>query len=98
MNTNKKNKISPDVHPVLHNQGCKMWTFFLSFGSSARFYLFQQDHHLLYAFLWVFPRRLNFKWRRFGTLFHLHRQVGVPKRRHIKFGRRGNTQKKTNNI
>jgi len=33
----------------------------------------------LYAFFWVIPRRLNFIWRRFGTLglFHLHRQVGA---------------------
>jgi hypothetical protein len=31
----------------------------------------------LYAFLWVIPRRLNFICRRFGTLSHLHRQVGV---------------------
>jgi len=28
-------------------------------------------------FFWVIPRRLNFMCRRFGTLFHLHRQVGV---------------------
>jgi hypothetical protein len=54
---------------------------------------------MLYAFFWVIPQRLNFICRRFGTLFHLHRQVGVefytylsmdmeqsvPKRRHIKF-------------
>ena len=34
---------------------------------------------MLYAFLWVIPRRLNFICRRFGKLclFHLHRQVGV---------------------
>ena len=31
---------------------------------------------MLYAFFWVFPRRLNFISRRFGTLFHLHSQVG----------------------
>ena len=31
----------------------------------------------LYIFFWVIPRRLNFICRRFGTLFHLHRQVGV---------------------
>jgi hypothetical protein len=65
---------------------------------------------LLYVLFWVIPRRLNFICRRFGTicLFHLHRQVGtylpmkmeqsVPKRRHIKFRRRGITQKKTYNI
>jgi hypothetical protein len=58
---------------------------------------------------------MNFICRRFGTLFHLHRQVGVkndsslvpayedgtdsvPKRRHIKFRRRGPTQKKAHNI
>ena len=40
-----------------------------------------------------------------NTLFHLHREVGVkkmeqsvPKRGHIKFRRRGITQKKSNNI
>ena len=57
--------------------------------------------NILYAFFWVIPRRLNFICRRFGTLFHLHRPVGmkyVPKRRHIKFRRRGITQKKAYNI
>jgi len=29
------------------------------------------------AFFWVIPRRLNFICRRFGTLSHLHRQVGT---------------------
>jgi len=56
---------------------------------------------MLYAFFWVILRRLNFIHRRFGTpcLFHLpillwiwNRQ-SVPKRRHIKFRRRGITQK-----
>jgi len=32
---------------------------------------------MLHAFFWVISRRLNFICRRFGTLFHLHRQVGV---------------------
>jgi hypothetical protein len=32
---------------------------------------------LLYVFFWVIPQRLNFICRRFGTLFHLHRQIGV---------------------
>jgi hypothetical protein len=34
---------------------------------------------MLYAFIWVFPRRLNFICWRFGTLclFHLHREIGV---------------------
>ena len=33
---------------------------------------------MLYVFFWVISRRLNFIYRRFGTLclFHLHRQVG----------------------
>ena len=65
---------------------------------------------MAYVFFWVIPRRLNFIYRRFGTLFHLHRQVdtptclwrwnrqSVPKRRHIKFRRRGITQKKSYNI
>jgi hypothetical protein len=36
------------------------------------------EHEILYAFIWVIPRRLNFTCRRFGTLclFHLQRQVG----------------------
>jgi hypothetical protein len=35
--------------------------------------------NIWYIFFWVFPRRLNIKSRRFGTLcrFHLHRWVGV---------------------
>jgi len=69
---------------------------------------------MLYAFFCVILRRLNFICRRFGTLFHLHRQVGmkytsylpayedgtdsVPKRRNIKFRRRGITLKKAYNI
>jgi len=58
---------------------------------------------MLYAFFLVIPRRLNFICRRFETLFHLHRQVGayedgsVPKRRNIKFRRRGITKKKAYN-
>ena len=67
---------------------------------------------MLYAFFRVIPRRLNFICRRFGTLclFHLHRRTGVkdtyppmkmgqsvPKRRHIKFRRRGITHKKAYN-
>jgi len=59
---------------------------------------------MLYAFFWVIPRRLNFICRRFGTLFHLHtypsmkREQSIPKRRHIKFRRRGITQRKAYNI
>ena len=63
---------------------------------------------ILYVFFWVIPRRLNFICRRFRTLrlFHLNRRVGirlwrwdsVPKRRHIKFRRRGITQKKAYNL
>ena len=66
----------------------------------------------LYAFFWVSPWRLNFICRRFWTLFllHLHRHVvyfiltylwrwsSVPKRRHVKFRRRGITQKQAYNI
>ena len=35
--------------------------------------------YVLYIFVWVIPRRLNFICRRLGTLclFHLHRHVGV---------------------
>ena len=60
--------------------------------------------YMLYAFFWVFPRRLNFICRRFGTqcsIFTptcLWRWNSVPKRRHIKFRRRGITHKKENNI
>jgi hypothetical protein len=64
----------------------------------------------IYVYLWVIPRRLNFIYRRFGTLciFHLNRQVGVytylpmklehksfSKRRYIKFRHQGITQRKT---
>ena len=64
----------------------------------------------LYAFFWVIPRRLNFICGRFGTLCSIFMgryahlpayEVGtdsVPKRRHIKFRRRGITQKKAYNI
>ena len=34
---------------------------------------------LLYASFWVIPRRQNFIRRRFITLFHRHRQVGMNK-------------------
>ena len=52
-----------------------------------------------YSFFWVIPRRMNFMFRRFGTLFHLHtwckqelmEQRG-SKRRHIEFRRRGITR------
>jgi hypothetical protein len=39
--------------------------------------MFQISYALLYVFFWVIPRRLNFIYRLFGTLFQLHRQVGV---------------------
>jgi hypothetical protein len=32
---------------------------------------------MVYAFFWVISRSLNFICRRFGTLFHIHTQVGV---------------------
>ena len=28
----------------------------------------EKKRHILYAFFWIIPRRLNFKCRRFGTL------------------------------
>ena len=54
---------------------------------------------MLYAFFWVISRHMNFICRRFGTLFHLHRRIGirvwrwnrVPKRQHIKLPRRKHT-------
>ena len=53
---------------------------------------------MLYVFFWVIPRRLNFIYRRFGTLFSIFMgRYSVPKRRHIKFRRRGITQKTTYN-
>jgi hypothetical protein len=60
---------------------------------------------MLYAFFWVIPRGLKFICQSFGKLclFHLHRRpmkMGqcVPKCWHIKFRRRGITQKKAYNI
>jgi hypothetical protein len=52
---------------------------------------------MFYSFLSVIPRRVNFICRLFGTLFHLHRQR-VPKHRHIKFTRRGITERREHNI
>jgi hypothetical protein len=58
-----------------------------------------------YSFFRVIPRRLNFMCRRFGTLHRSceHRLLrwnrqSVPKRRHIKFRRRGITQKDHNEV
>jgi hypothetical protein len=62
---------------------------------------------MLYDFFWVIPRRINFICRRFGTLcsifvgrlvcleFYAYEdgKDSFPKRRHIKFTRRGITQK-----
>jgi len=65
---------------------------------------YMQTLSTLCAFFWVIPRRLNFICRRFGALFlfHLHRPMKmeqiVPKRRHIKFRRRGIIQKKAYRI
>ena len=98
--------------------GCiKIWRKDNSFYWYQTFAMFWMFH----AFLWAIPWRLNFIYRRFGTLclFHLHWQLGMkddnsnilkpcrtsylsayedgtdgaPKRRHMKFRRRG-TQKK----
>jgi hypothetical protein len=62
---------------------------------------------MLFSFFWVLLRRLNFICRRFETHTQFHRRRlhclwrwnrhGVPKRRHIKFRRRGITQKKEYN-
>jgi hypothetical protein len=35
---------------------------------------FHQSSYVLYAFFWVIPRRLNFVYRRFGTL---HRRISI---------------------
>jgi len=60
----------------------------------------------LYGFFWVIPQSLNFICQRFGTVcsifigrWVLPMKMGqcVPKRRHIKFRRRGITQKKAYN-
>jgi len=69
-------------------------------------------HCMWYAFFWVIPRRLMFICRRFGTLFHLHRQCDVSRMNshHTAYEdgtdrvfrnvgmRRGITQKKAYNI
>jgi len=53
----------------------------------------------VYAFFWVIPQRLNCICRRFGTLcLFLWRWDSVPKRRHIKFRRRGINHKKVYKI
>jgi len=54
---------------------------------------------MLYSFFWAIPRRLNFIYRRFGTLCTIFTTYkdgtdSVPKQRHIKFRRRGIAQKK----
>ena len=57
----------------------------------------------MYAFFWVIPRRLNFYTPTFrntvcsifkGTYLPMKMEQSVPKRQHIKFRRRGITQKK----
>ena len=61
---------------------------------------------VLYASFWVIPRRLNFIYQLLRTpcLLHLHTyppikmDKSIPKRRHIKFRRRGITQKKAYSI
>jgi len=60
---------------------------------------------LLYAFFWVIAATSKFYMPTFrNTLFHLRRQVGmkmeqcVPKRRYMKFRRRGIIQKKAYSI
>jgi hypothetical protein len=65
-------------------------------------------HTMLYVYFWVIPRRLNFICRHFGTLcsiftgrdtyLPMKMDQSVPKRRQLKFRRRGITQKKTYNI
>ena len=50
---------------------------------------------MLCVFFWVIPRRLNFICRRLFTYLPMKMEKSVPKRRHIKFRRRGVTQKKT---
>ena len=61
---------------------------------------------MLYPFFWVIPRRLDFKYRHFGTIWSIYSthtylptkmEQSVPKRRHIKFRRREITQKKAYN-
>jgi hypothetical protein len=58
---------------------------------------------ILYALFWVIPRRLNFICRHFRTLLSVPSTYedgtdSVLKRWHIKFRRRGITQKKAYNI
>jgi hypothetical protein len=50
----------------------------MSFNNSKRCTWTREEiKEFLHAFFWVIPRRLNFIYRRFGTLFHLHRRIGV---------------------
>jgi hypothetical protein len=37
----------------------------------------KQEFHMYYVFLWVFPRRLSTKSRRFGTLYQFQPQKQV---------------------
>jgi hypothetical protein len=53
--------------------------FPLNAHNMSNTYIYHQLPPTWYIIFWVFPRRLNIKSRRFGTLcrFHLHRWLGV---------------------
>jgi len=56
---------------------------------------------MLYAFFWVIPKRLNFIYRRFGTLSVppiKMEKTEYSERRNIRFRRQGITHKKAYNI
>ena len=67
------------THPRIHNQIYRVTSYNKTKTRTRRgvFSVRYEMNLYLYAFFWVIPRRLNFIFRRFGTLclFHLHRQV-----------------------
>ena len=80
---------------------------FKKFPYNVSLYWIRYTPKLSYYFYWAISRRLNFMFRRFGTLcpFHLHRRCklpaystmkmeqSVPKCRHIKIHKPGNHPK-----
>jgi hypothetical protein len=79
---------SPDINLLLTNKQCQSFSPERGCTVNERVQekgqMEGQQNYLMCAFFWVIPRRLN--------------RQSVPKRRHIKFRRRGITQKKAHNI
>jgi hypothetical protein len=86
-NLGTKGQHATPSQPILET-GYSICKTFFSYSWFQTFPLFW----MLYAFFWAIHRRLNFICRRFETLCF---RRSVPKRRYIKFRRRGNTQKKS---